>query len=414
MAKSKGNKGKFEFSKVGSIIDGITDKTSIMVEDELSAKREFVGTGIYILNALLSKSILKGGITNNRITAIAGESGVGKSFVAYNICREAQKDGYSIIYIDTEFSIEVADLVDYGIDTHPDRFKLLRSNKVEELRAFMAKFLDDLKSVKNDGYELPKILVVIDSVGQLASKKEVEDAIDGKDKADMTRAKAIKSFMRIINNDLGLLKIPLLATNHTYMSMDLFPKPIMSGGTGLVYTASTIVYLSKAKLKTGKEDDSSIGQSGIVVTAKSMKNRLAQPKKVKFEIDYAEGCNPFKGLEIFCTAENFEKVGVAQGKMEVDKSTGEMYFKPGGTRWYVRHLDKSFYASQIHNKHVFTQDVLEALDPIIYDYFSYSGKDILGDDGDEFVDENTFLNAQEEYDYKEADEIDEIDAGLFD
>ena len=158
--------------------------------------------------------------------------------------------------------------------------------------------------------------------------------------------------------------------------------------------------LSKAKLKTGKEDDLDIGQSGIVVTAKATKNRLAKPKKVKFEIDFSTGCNPYKGLAWFCNEENFEKVGIAKGKMEVDKDTGEMTFKPGGTRYYVRHLDKSFFEKQIYNKEVFTDEVLQALEPIIANYFDYSSVDEL------IESEKEFISSQEEHnDYKDLDDI---------
>ncbi len=406
---AKKNKGRFEFSKVGKIMDGISEKTSIQIEDvSESSSREFIDTGIYILNALLSKSILKGGLMSNRITALAGPSGVGKSFICYNICANAQKAGYSIIYIDTEFSIETDDLNSYGIDTSPEKFKLLRSNKVEDMKMFLTQMLDQLKEAKKEGYEIDKMLFVIDSAGQLASNKEVDDAIAGKHKADMTRAKAIKSLFRIINGDLGLLNIPLLVTNHTYMSMDLFPKPIMSGGTGLQYTASTIVFLSKAKLKTGDEDSLSTGQSGIVVTAKADKNRLAMPKKVKFEINFATGCNPYKGLENFCTTENFEKVGIAKGKMETDKSTGELKFKPGGTRYYIRHLEKSVWEKNLHTSEVFTEEVLNELDPIITRYFEYSDVDTMTEIQEEFIKEQ-----DEHDDYQDVDDIDSADASLF-
>jgi len=406
---AKKSKGKFEFSKIGKIMDGISEKTGIIIEDCGSTEgREFIDTGIYILNALLSKSILKGGIMSNRITALAGPTGVGKSFIAYNICANAQKAGYNIVYIDTEFSIELSDMEAYGIDISPEKCKLVRSNKVEDIKMFLTQMLDELKKAKMEGFDIDKMLFVVDSAGQLASHKEIDDAIAGKNKADMSRAKAIKSLFRIINGDLGYLNIPLLVTNHTYMSMDLFPRPIMSGGTGLQYAASTIVFLSKAKLKTGDEDDLSTGQSGIVVTAKADKNRLAMPKKVKFEINFSTGCNKFKGLEYFCTPENFEKVGIAKGKMEVDKSTGEMTFKPGGIRWYVRSLGKSVFAKQLHTKEIFTQEVLEALDPIITKYFEYSDIDSM------LEAEKEFIAKQNEHDnYKDVDDIDSADASLF-
>ncbi len=158
----------------------------------------------------------------------------------------------------------------------------------------------------------------------------------------------------------------------THNTMDLFPQDVMKGGNGLFYAASTIVFLSKAQLKSGEEDELDLNSSGIIVTAKAKKNRLAKPKKVKFEISFEDGSNPYVGLDWFCNAENFEKVGIAKGKMEVDKSTGELVFKPGGNKWYCRHLNKSLFTSQLFSGQVFTRTILEALDPIIIEYFSYS------------------------------------------
>jgi len=196
----------------------------------------------------------------------------------------------------------------------------------------------------------------------------------------------------------------MVSNDHHYITTD----GIIHHNTGLQYSASTIVFLSKAKLKTGDEDDLSTGQSGIIVTAKADKNRLAMPKKVKFEINFATGCNRFKGLEYFCTTENFEKVGIAKGKMEVDKSTGEMTFKPGGIRWYVRSLGKSVFTKQLHTKEVFTQEVLEALDPIITKYFEYSDVESMLETEKEFI-----TKQNDNDDYQDVDDIDSADASLF-
>ena len=370
MAKKEKKGKEFSFSEIGSLIESSIEKTSILIETEQNqVKKELIGTGVYLLNALFSTSIF-GGIQSNRITALAGASGTGKSFLCYNICREAQKIGWNIIYIDTEFSIEFEQLPNFGIDVSQDRFKLVRSNVVEDLKMFLASFLNGLKLKKEEGFELPKFLIILDSAGQMASRKEVNDALDGKEKADFTRAKTMGSLFRIINSDLGFLNIPMVVTNHTYLSMDMFPQEIMKGGNSLVYTASTIVYLSKAQLKDGTEDEMDM-TSGIILTAKSKKNRLAKPKKIKFELSFTSGCNPFKGLEAFCIPEFFEKIGIAQGKMDLDKSTGELVFKPGGNRWYVRHLEKSVSKDALHSPSVFTQDVLNVMEPIIKDYFSY-------------------------------------------
>jgi RecA/RadA recombinase len=372
MAKKSAN--QFTFSDFGKFFEDMSKKTTIIVEKE-NTVREFISTGNYILDASISSSLLKGGIQNNRITVFAGESGVGKSFLCYNIAREAQKKGYSVIYIDTEFSIELGQLPAYGINM--DKFMLIRSNKVEEIKNTLAQFLDVMKTQKRSGADVEKVILFLDSAGQLASNKEVEDAVAGKDKTDMTRAKAMGSLFRIINADLGYLDIPMVVTNHTYETMEIYSQTVMKGGKSLYYTASTIAILSKAKLKTGEEDDMDLGQSGIVLTAKTVKNRLAKPKKVKFELSFEHGMNKFKGLEAFCRPEFFKTVGIAQGKMEVDKSTGEMLFKPGGLKWYIRHLDKSVFFKQLHTKEIFTPEVLAALEPIVNEYFRYKSLEEL-------------------------------------
>lgn len=307
--------------------------------------------------------------TNHRYWGGTGISShnTGKSFLCYNICREAQAIGYSIIYIDTEFSIQLNQLPGYGIDISKDKFMLMRTNIVEDLKIFTTQMLDSLKEQKQNGKDIGKILIVLDSVGQLASRKEVEDAKDGKEKADMTRAKALASYFRIINSDLGYLNVGFLCTNHTYSTMDMFPKQVLKGGMGLYYSASSIAFLSKAKLQDGEQDELDMNQSGIIVTAKMIKNRMAKPKKVKFEISFVSGCNPFTGLEFWCDENTFDQVGIAKGKF--DEKTKE--FIPGGNRWYVGHLGKHVATANLFSPQVFTKDVLDNLRPIIQDYFKY-------------------------------------------
>lgn len=376
-------KQSFNFSDISKLLKTSIEKTSVKVVDKEDG--EFISTGIYILDALLSSYILNGGIQSNRITAFAGESATGKSYLCYNIAREAQKKGYHIFYIDTERSIDKNRLSGYGINTDPEHFTLINTSVVEDIKIMLTKFIDGLKEMKEQG-EIPKMIIFLDSIGQLASRKEINDALDGKEKADMTRAKAIASLFRIINTDLGYLNIPLVVTNHTYLSQDLFPQEIMKGGTGLFYSASSIVFLSKAKLKEGDEDELSLGQSGIVVTAKAKKNRLAIPKKVKFNISFDSGSNPYVGLDHFCTAENFEKVGVAKGKMDVDKSTGEMRFITGGNFQYSKDLGRKITKAELFTPEVFNDRVLKELNEIVHDYFRFKT----------FDEQQKFIKDQEE------------------
>lgn len=398
MAKQVKEGKKFEFSKVGSILDNIAKSVPIIIEKEVKEK-QFISTGCYLLDAALSAKLVGGGILGGRIFGLLGESGAGKSFIAYSICKSAQKSGSSIIYIDTENSIDLEGITKFGIDNAPDKFRLVRSNKVEDINIFLTQLLDELKEAKMDGFEIPKIVIVLDSIGMMSSNKEKEDLLKGAMKQDMTRAKGLNALFRSISSDLGFLDIPMVCCNHTYLSQDLFPKEISKGGMGLVYSASVLGFLSKSKLKTGEEDDMDLGQSGISVLFKTQKNRLAKPKKIRFDISFAHGMNPYTGLDAFCRPEYFNQIGIAKGKMEVDKSTGEMKFIPGGTRWYVDHLNKSVTTKQLFTQEVFTQEVLEKMAPIVNDYFRFKSideidevekqfNDIIGDDeeNDGFVD----------------------------
>jgi RecA/RadA recombinase len=373
MAKTKEVK-KFEFSKVGSILDNIAKTVPVQIKKEIKEK-VFITTGVYLLDAALSGRLLGGGVANNRITAFAGESGSGKSFLAYSCARHAQKSGYSIIYIDTEQAIDLEDLPKFGIDNSLEKFRLISSNKVEDVNILLTQLIDELKEQKLGGFELPKLMIVLDSLGQMASNKEKEDLLKGDIKQDMTKAKALGSMFRSINTDLGYLEIPMLVCNHTYQTLDLFSTEKLKGGNGLLYSASVIGFMSKSKLKTSEEDEMDLGASGITVLFKTAKNRMAKPKKIRFDISFIHGMNPYTGLDAFCRPEYFNQIGIAQGKAEVDKSTGEFKFTPGGNRWYVSHLDKSFTTKQLFTSEIFTQEVLEKMAPIVNDYFRFKSLD---------------------------------------
>jgi RecA/RadA recombinase len=401
MAKGKEVK-KFEFSKVGIILDNIGKSIPIQIEKEVK-ERKFLSTGVYLLDACLSGKLLNGGISTNRISCVAGESGSGKSFICYSVAKNAQRQGYSIIYIDTEQSIDLQDLPNYGVDNSLEKFRLIRSNKVEDVNMLLTQLLDDLKDQKIAGYELPKLLIVIDSLGQMASNKEKEDLLAGNIKQDMTKAKALGSMFRSINTDLGFLDIPLLVANQTYMTMDMFSQEKLRGGNGLLYSASVIGMMSKSKLKSGLEDDMDLGASGINVLFKCIKNRLAKPKKIRFDISFVNGMNPYTGLDAFCRPEFYDKIGIAKGKEEVDKSTGEIKFVPGGNRWFISHLGKSVTTKQLFTQEIFTQDVLERMEPIVNEYFRFKSVDEIEETEKEF---NRIVEDEEDNEY----DLDNLDA----
>ena len=220
----------FNFSNISSLIENITKKDIISIEN-FEKEKTFISTGIHIVDALLSKSILKGGIPNNRITIIAGPKQTGKSFISLNIARNAQKMGYNIVWIDTEYSIEKSDFDMYGIDTSDsDKFMLIRTNIVEKIKMFMMSFLDAMTKLKDTGVDVSKTIFFLDSIGMLSSEKEKSDTLNLSIKQDMTRAKQIKSLVRLITNDLGYLNIPLVCTNHVYLCLTAGHKVIKADG----------------------------------------------------------------------------------------------------------------------------------------------------------------------------------------
>lgn len=266
MAKKKSVKKDFDFSKISNLIDNMSKKDILTIEN-LEKERNFISTGIYILDGLLSKSILKGGIPSNRITVIAGPKQTGKSFISLNIARNSQLKGYNIVWIDTEFSIEKSDFEMYGIDTSDsDKFILIRTNIVEKIKMFLISFLDSLQKLKEEGVDVSKTIIFLDSIGMLASEKEKTDVLALKSKQDMTRAKQIKSLVRLITNDLGYLNIPLIVTNHVYLCL--------TGGHEILKSDGDFELIEN--LKVGDYIKTLKGDKAVIDTVKYPKSPIIQ------------------------------------------------------------------------------------------------------------------------------------------
>ena len=196
-----------------------------------SSDQGFIGTGSYILNAQLSGSIY-GGIPNNRVTAIAGEQATGKTFYAIGIAStflDDHPDG-AVFYFDSEAAATPDLFRERGLD--PNRVWHFPIDTIEEFRTQMIRILDNL--LKTPEKDRKPLLVILDSLGMLASQKELDDALSDKQVRDMTKSQMIKSVFRIITSKLGKLKIPMIVTNHTYKTMNPYGDPTdMGGGSGL-------------------------------------------------------------------------------------------------------------------------------------------------------------------------------------
>ena len=173
----------------------------------------FIDTGSYILNALLSGSIF-GGVSDNKITAFAGESAVGKSFFVLGIVRAfLDKNPTAIVvYYDTEAAVTKKMMSERGIDV--ERVIIAEPDTIQKFKTHALKLIEAYE--KTPEGDRPKMMFVLDSLGMLSTSKEMEDSLDGKDTRDMTKSQVIKAAFRVLTLKLAKVKVPMLVTNHVY------------------------------------------------------------------------------------------------------------------------------------------------------------------------------------------------------
>lgn len=369
MAKAQTTQSNKPFSfldldKELSKIEGF-ELGSLLANNSFSEVDEWIPTGNYLLNAQISGSLF-GGIPNTRSFGLMGDPGTGKSFVCLNVVREAQKKGYNVVYCDTEGAIDKTGALKFGIDANKLRYQPIKT--VSQFQTFVANLVDMVNKARAKG-ESPKILLILDSLGMLSTDKELADAMKGHNAADMgAKAKELRKLFRVITLDLTAAKIPLICTNHVYTGGGFMPTKESSGGDGPIFAMSVISFLSKAQLKEG----SSTTKTGIVVTSNLKKSRFTVPEQVKFHISFANGMNPYVGLQDYVS---WDACGVERGKLEeVKGSDGKKELKftanASSTRWAVRHLGKTVTTSELFTAKVFTPEVLEELnDKVIKNKF---------------------------------------------
>jgi len=308
-------------------------------------EQKFIGTGSYILNALLSGSIY-GGIPDNRVTAIAGEQATGKTFYAIGIAKnflDTNPDG-AVFYFDSEAAATGDLFKNRGLDA--DRVWHFPVDTIEEFRTQIIRILDNLLKTKEE--DRKPLLIVLDSLGMLASSKELEDALADKQVRDMTKTQSIKSVFRIITSKLGKLKVPMIVTNHTYKTMNMYgDQSEMGGGSGLKYAASTIMYLSKSKEKDGTDI------VGNIIKVKANKSRFTKE-------------NSQVATRLFFDARGLDKY---YGLLELGEKYG--VFERKGNRVVIG--ESSVYPSVIlaDPEKYFTDEVMEQLDWAAGQEFKY-------------------------------------------
>ena len=326
------------------IVKEIGDDFTQLAKDIEDTER-YVDTGSFIFNGLVSGSIF-GGVSGNKITAIAGESSTGKTFFSLAVVKnflDSNPDGYCL-YFDTEAAVNKGLLKSRGIDLN--RLVVVNVVTIEEFRVKALKAVD--KYIKMPIEDRKPCMFVLDSLGMLSTEKEIRDALDDKQVRDMTKSQLVKGAFRMLTLKLGQANIPLIVTNHTYDVIGSYvPTKEMGGGSGLKYAASTIIYLSKKKEKDGKE------VIGNIIKAKTHKSRLSKENKtVEIRLFYDD-----RGLDRY------------YGLLELGEIGG--LWKNVAGRYEIG--GKKLYAKQILSEPetYFTEDVMQALDEIAQKEFSY-------------------------------------------
>ena len=334
-------------SFLNNVIKELDNEFASIVDEGIAAGDcdSYVDTGSYILNALCSGSIF-GGLPQNKVTALAGESSTGKTFFALSIVKNFldQNPEGQVIYFESESAISKDMMATRNIDVK--RVGLVPVTTVQEFRTQSIKVVDEFMKLKKE--DRPPLLFVLDSLGMLSTSKEVQDATDGKETRDMTRAQVIKSIFRILSLKLGQAGIPLIVTNHTYEVVGAYvPTKEMGGGTGLKYAASSILFLSKKKEKDGTE------QVGNIIKVKAHKSRFTKE-------------NSIVETRLFFDERGLDKY---YGLLELGQQYG--VFERVGNRVKTEHGNA--YPSAIYKdpEKYFTPEILQALDECAHKEFCY-------------------------------------------
>ena len=332
---------------LNNLVKNLGDEHTTIAADGKSSA-EFSGTidtGSYILNAALSGS-LYGGVPNNKITAFAGEASTGKTFFVLGVISQFLTDNPDggVIYFDTESAVTNEMMQQRGIDT--TRVVKSEPETIQKFRHTALQIIDNY--LEQDIEDRRPMVMVLDSLGQLSSTKEIEDTAEGKETRDMTKSQILKATFRVLNLRLAKANVPLLVCNHVYDVVGSYvPMKEMSGGSGLKYSASTIAFLSKKKQRDGTE------VVGNIIKVKMQKSRLSKEnKEVEVLLKYDTGLDRYYGLI---------DIGLESGDL---KKSGNRIELPNGSKHYA----KEIYSNP---EKYFSSTLMENLESYVKIAFSY-------------------------------------------
>jgi len=311
------------------------DNTALLSESKIYNKKYMIPTPIPMINAALSGKI-DGGLTPG-LTVLAAPS---KHFkTAFSLLMAAAflnkyRDGIVLFY-DSEFGTPESYFSSFGVPL--DSVVHTPITDIEQLKFDI---MNQLQELKRDD----RVMIIIDSIGNLASKKEVEDALKKNSAADMSRAKQLKSLFRMVTPHLTLKDIPMVVVNHVYMTQEMFSKPVVSGGTGVYYSADNIWIIGRQQEKDDKE---LVGYHFIINVEKS--RHVKEKSKIPITVNFDSGINKWSGLLDLALEAGYIVKPKNGWYARVDRETGEI-------------MDKNYRAADIVDNNDFWKTLFDQTD----------------------------------------------------
>jgi RecA/RadA recombinase len=351
MAKSESDKQKknaLDFIKNFQKTNGLA---SVLSESKLSNIRDYISTGSYILNRVISGSYFKGW-PNNRIMVIAGANSTGKTYVCLSTAREAQKKGWQVVYFDSENAVDADFARNIGVD--PETMLHIPVKTISQFRNEAVKLMREWRA--NEATKDIPMIMFCDSIGNLSGTKEMNDVEASKDASDMgQRAKELRACARILTMECAENEVPLIATNHTYEQQNMMGAPTikMGGGEGFAYATSGILILQKKVVNddTGEKDSEGrkiVNKSGTIVIATSEKNRLVPFGSRGYAyIDFRKGLVPLYGL--------------------LDDALKYGLIEQSGAWYTVKGVEKKFREKELYTKEVWQPIIKELNEKVMAD-----------------------------------------------
>jgi RecA/RadA recombinase len=256
--------------------------TAVMHDSKFFNDKDLIQTSVPMINVALSGK-LDGGLAPG-LTVFAGPSKHFKTAFALMLAKsymEKYEDAVVLFY-DSEFGSPQSYFDSFGIDT-----KRVLHTPITDIEQLKHDSMQQLNNIERGDH----VIIIVDSVGNLASKKEVDDALEGKSVADMTRAKQLKSLFRMVTPHLNIKDIPMIVVNHTYKEQGMFPKDVVSGGTGIYYSADAIFIIGRQQEKEGQE---LVGYNFIINVEKS--RHVREKSRIPVEVSFEGGISKWSGL----------------------------------------------------------------------------------------------------------------------